>query len=53
MAKLNVEIDDELEREFRHVILDVYGSRRGALTKAVEDAIRLWIQKHKTKHQDR
>lgn len=52
MAKLNVEIDDELEREFRHVILDVYGSRRGALTRAVEDAIRLWIQKHKAKHQD-
>jgi len=46
MGKIVVEIDDELEREFRHLILDVYGSGKGALTKAVEDAIKLWI-KHK------
>jgi len=47
-----VEIDNELERDFRHLILDVYGSRKGALTRAVEEAIRLWIQKHKAKSQD-
>ena len=53
MGKLNVEIDDELEREFRHLIIDVYGTRKGALAKAIEDAVRLWIQKHKAELQER
>jgi len=44
---LNVRIDDELEREFRKKVIDVYGSRKGALGKAVEEAIRLWLEKHK------
>jgi metal-responsive CopG/Arc/MetJ family transcriptional regulator len=51
MAKFTVEIDEKLAREFRHIIIDVYGTRRGALTKAVEEAIRLWIQKNKNKTQ--
>jgi len=53
MGKIVVEIDDKLEKEFRHLILDVYGTRRGALTKAVEEAIKLWIEKYKTKRQDK
>ena len=47
MGVLNVRIDDELEREFRKKVIDVYGSRKGALGKAVEEAIRLWLEKHK------
>lgn len=51
MGKIVVEIDDGIDMEFRHIILDVYGTRKGALTRAVEDAIKLWIQKHKSKPQ--
>ncbi len=52
MAKLNVEINDTLMKEFRHVIIDRFGTRKGALTKAVEEAILLWIEKYKSKRQD-
>lgn len=47
MGKIVIEIDDNLEIQFRHLILDVYGTRRGALTRAVEEAIQLWIEKYK------
>ena len=49
MGKIVVEINDDLEIEFRHIILDVYGTRRGVLTRAVEEAIKLWIEKYKHK----
>jgi len=41
-----VEIDDELEMKFRIVVLKVKGKKRGALSEAVEEAIRLWLEKY-------
>jgi len=43
---LHVQIDDEIEKKFRKKVLDVYGTRKGALAKAVEEAIRLWLEKY-------
>lgn len=37
----------DLAREFRARVLDVYGVERGALSKAVTDAIRLWLKQAK------
>jgi hypothetical protein len=44
MGVLNVEIDDELEKQFRMKVLERKGSRKGALTEAVEEALKLWIE---------
>ena len=46
MGILHVRIDDELEMRFRKKVLDVYGVRKGALARAVEEAIRLWLEKY-------
>jgi len=46
---LHVRVDDELEKRFRKKVLDVYGSRKGALAKAVEEAIRLWLEKYESR----
>jgi len=45
---LHVRIDDELEKKFRKRVLDAYGTRKGALAKAVEEAIRLWLEKYES-----
>ncbi len=50
MGVLHVRIDDELEKRFRKKVLDVYGSRKGALAKAVEEAIKLWLEKYESQN---
>jgi len=45
---LHVRIDDELEKRFRKKVLDVYRSRKGALAKAVEEAIKLWLERYES-----
>lgn len=46
MGILHIRIDDELELEFRKRVLEVKGVRKRALTEAVEEAVRLWLEKH-------
>jgi len=48
MGIIHVRIDDELEKKFRKKVLDVYGSKKGALAKAVEEAIKLWLEKYES-----
>jgi len=47
MGRIVVQINDELEREFRNLVAEIFGVRRGALSQAVEQAIKLWIEKMK------
>jgi len=44
MARIVVDIDDDLNRMFRKMIIDRFGSRKGALKIAVEEAIKLWME---------
>lgn len=44
MAKLNLIIDDELDKEFRLEISKSLGMKKGNLTKAIEEAIDLWLK---------
>ncbi len=46
MGVLHVRIDDELEKRFRKKVLDVYGVRKGSLARAVEEAIKLWLERY-------
>lgn len=43
--RIVVDIDNELGKEFRKAIIERFGTRKGALRKAVEEAIRLWLKK--------
>lgn len=43
MGVMNVQISDDVEMEFRRLVLEVKGKKKGALSKAVEEAMKLWI----------
>lgn len=43
--KLTVIIDDERDERFREAVFRSKGMRRGNITKAIEEAIDLWIAK--------
>lgn len=43
---LKVYIEEELEKKFRKLAMEIYGYGRGSLSLAVEDAIRRWLSEH-------
>ena len=45
MGRISVVIPDELEKELRIKTIEVYGGRKGDLTKAVEKAVQTWVAK--------
>jgi regulator of replication initiation timing len=47
MARINLYIPDELENEFRTMIFQKYGLKKGNIAKAIEEAINLWIENEK------
>lgn len=46
MKGLKVYVDEELERRFRKVAMEVFGYGRGSISMAVEDAMRRWLLEH-------
>jgi len=46
MVKVNLDIDDVLEKEFRKAAAEKFEARKGFLKKAIEEAIRDWIRKN-------
>ena len=44
MGRIDLILSDELEQELRIEAGKRFGARKGSLTKAVEEAIRLWIK---------
>jgi hypothetical protein len=48
MARLDAIIDDKLEQQFRIEITKRLGGRKGDLSKALEEAIHLWVIQKKT-----
>jgi hypothetical protein len=47
MGKINLIIPDKLEEEFRNTVFKKYGLKRGNISKAIEEAIRDWVEKQK------
>jgi len=45
MARFNVEINDELAKQFKIKVIKKYGSLRGNIDKCVEEAIKLWCER--------
>ncbi|MEM4577189.1 MAG: hypothetical protein QW701_07115 [Candidatus Nezhaarchaeales archaeon] len=46
MGKLNLTIEDEVERRFREAAFKKFGYKKGSLQKAVEEALNEWIQRN-------
>ncbi len=43
MGRINVDIQDELERQLRLKTVEKFGGKKGDLSKAVQEAVRTWI----------
>jgi predicted transcriptional regulator len=47
MGQVNLKIDDELEKEFRRVAAKRFEAKKGFLKKAIEEAIKDWVDKNR------
>jgi hypothetical protein len=45
MGRISVDLPDELEKQLRIKTIERFGGKKGDLSKAVEAAIRTWINK--------
>ncbi len=43
MGRINVELPNSLEKQLRLKTIEEFGGKKGDLTRAVEQAVRLWI----------
>ena len=43
MGKLNVNVDDEIDEKFRNEVFKRKGLKKGNLTKAVQEAMLMWV----------
>ncbi len=44
MGQINVRIPDDLEEKVRQLAAKKFGFRKGALTKAVVEALKIWVE---------
>ena len=49
MAIINAKVDDKLVKEFRHVIYERHGLKKGDFKNALEEAMLDYIQKYSTR----
>ena len=45
MGRINVDISDELEKQLRLKTVERFGDKKGDLSKAVQEAVKTWINK--------
>jgi len=43
MGRINVDISDELEKQLRLKTVEIFGGKKGDLSKAVQQALRTWV----------
>jgi len=49
MGRITAIIPDELEKQLRLEALEVYGGKKGDLSRAVQEAIKSWISSEKNR----
>jgi Arc/MetJ-type ribon-helix-helix transcriptional regulator len=49
MARFMVEVPDDLYKDFRIRVVELYGNRRGAQSQAIREALQLWLERTKGK----
>jgi hypothetical protein len=47
MGRIGVELPDELEKKLRLKTIERFGGRKGDLSRAVEEAVRIWVTKER------
>ena len=45
MGRISVALSDELEKKLRFKTIERFGGRKGDLSRAVEEAVKTWIEK--------
>jgi hypothetical protein len=45
MGRINVDISDELEKKLRFKTVEKFGGKKGDLSRAVQEAVKTWIDK--------
>jgi hypothetical protein len=45
MGRISVALSDELERKLRFKTIERFSGRKGDLSKAVEEAVKTWVEK--------
>jgi len=45
LGRISVDLPDELEKQLRIKTVERFGGKKGDLSKAVEEAIRTWVNK--------
>ncbi|HUK84693.1 MAG TPA: ribbon-helix-helix domain-containing protein [Candidatus Acidoferrum sp.] len=43
MGRINVDISDELEKQLRLKTVEIFGGKKGDLSKAVQEAVKTWL----------
>jgi hypothetical protein len=46
MGRIDVILQDELEKKFRNKVFKKYGMKKGNITSAIHEAIEQWIEKN-------
>ena len=49
MSTITISINDDVEKEFRETVKEKLGEGKGVLGKAVETAIKKWVEEEKQK----
>lgn len=52
MGRIDIILPDELEEEFRREVVKELGMKRGNLSLAIHEAIRMWIESHQQKRSE-
>jgi len=45
MGRIDVILSDDLEKHFREEVFKRYGMKKGNITLAIQEAIKMWINK--------
>ncbi|MGD0451602.1 MAG: ribbon-helix-helix domain-containing protein [Candidatus Bathyarchaeia archaeon] len=45
MGRINVDISNELEKQLRLKTVEKFGGKKGDLSRAVQEAVKTWINK--------
>ena len=43
MGRINVELPDELEKKLRFKSIEMFGGKKGDLSRAIEEAVKQWV----------
>lgn len=52
MGRMQIVLSDDLEKAFRDEVFNRLGMKKGNMSLAIEEAIRLWIEIRKEKRSD-